>query len=232
VREERDEYVLWHGSLPAQRGSVTRVRLRDVEGEVAAARAWFRERERETFEWVLGDLTTPHDLRERLLALGAEAESVETAMALTAEPQGVAAVEAREIETFEEFVAYRELQSDEFGKSDELREAVRARHEKAWEEYTDMPSWRCFAAFVDGTLAAVGGIFFTPLGGFLAGGTTRAELRGRGAYRAVVRARWDEAARRGVPVLAVQASEMSRPILERVGFRPLGRVHVLLDHAD
>src|SRR5712691_4933557 len=192
VREARDEYVLWHRALPAQRGSVTRVRLRDVERGVADARRWFRECGHETFEWIVGDLATPPDLRERLLALGAEQESVETAMALTDEPEGVDGVEAREVETFEEFVAYRELQFDEFGKSEELREAVRARHAKAWEEYAAMPGWRCFAAFLDGTLAAIGGVAFTPLGGFLAGGTTRAELRGRGAYRAVVRARWDE----------------------------------------
>ena len=40
----------------------------------------------------------------------------------------------------------------------------------------------------------------------------------RGAYRAVVRARWDEAVRRGTPALAVGAGQMSRPILERLGF--------------
>jgi hypothetical protein len=34
-----------------------------------------------------------------------------------------------------------------------------------------------------------------------------------------VRARWDEAARRGTPALAVGAGPMSQPILERLGFR-------------
>jgi len=33
-----------------------------------------------------------------------------------------------------------------------------------------------------------------------------------------VRARWDEAVRRGTPALAVGAGAMSRPILERLGF--------------
>ena len=42
--------------------------------------------------------------------------------------------------------------------------------------------------------------------------------RGRGAYRAVVRARWDAAVARGTPALAVGAGPMSRPILERLGF--------------
>jgi predicted acetyltransferase len=68
------------------------------------------------------------------------------------------------------------------------------------------------------------------IGGFLAFGGTHPDWRGRGAYRALVRARWDEAARRGVPVLATHARPTSRPILERLGFRTLSQVHVLLDH--
>jgi predicted acetyltransferase len=47
---------------------------------------------------------------------------------------------------------------------------------------------------------------------------TLAEARGRGAYRALVRERWDEAVRRGTPALVVHAEEPSRRILERIGF--------------
>jgi predicted GNAT superfamily acetyltransferase len=65
----------------------------------------------------------------------------------------------------------------------------------------------------------------------LSGGATRPEARGRGAYRALVRARWDEAVRRGHPQLVAQASKMSRPVLERVGFRPVGTVTLFADRA-
>ena len=44
------------------------------------------------------------------------------------------------------------------------------------------------------------------------------ELRGRGAYRALVRARWDHAAARGTPLLVVQAGDLSAPVLDRLGF--------------
>jgi predicted GNAT family N-acyltransferase len=47
---------------------------------------------------------------------------------------------------------------------------------------------------------------------------TLPSARGRGAYRALIAARWDEAVARGTPALAVQAQETSRPILERCGF--------------
>jgi hypothetical protein len=53
--------------------------------------------------------------------------------------------------------------------------------------------------------------------------------RGRGAYRALVRARWDDAAERGTPALIVHAGRMSRPILERLGFQAVAEIDVLED---
>jgi hypothetical protein len=55
------------------------------------------------------------------------------------------------------------------------------------------------------------------------------EARGCGVYRALVRARWDEAVARGTPALVVQAGQMSRPILERLGFETICEVHAFLD---
>ena len=52
---------------------------------------------------------------------------------------------------------------------------------------------------------------------------------GLGAYRALVRARWEAAAARGTPVLTVGAGAMSRPILERLGFSIVGWADNLLD---
>lgn len=58
----------------------------------------------------------------------------------------------------------------------------------------------------------------------LYGGGVRPEFRGAGLYRALVQARADEAARRGVRYLTVDAEETSRPILERMGFEALATV--------
>lgn len=76
-----------------------------------------------------------------------------------------------------------------------------------------------YAAWLDGRIASVGRAAFTRVGGYLTGGATAGWARGRGAYRAVVRARWDAAVERGTPALAVGAGDMSRPILEGLGFR-------------
>jgi GNAT superfamily N-acetyltransferase len=54
--------------------------------------------------------------------------------------------------------------------------------------------------------------------GRLLGGSTRPQWRGRGIYRALVAARAQEAAARGIKYLQVDASDDSAPILRRLGF--------------
>jgi GNAT superfamily N-acetyltransferase len=60
------------------------------------------------------------------------------------------------------------------------------------------------------------------------GGTVLAHARGRGVYRALVDARRRDLAERGVTSLVTQASSMSRPILEQLGFEPLGEIRLLV----
>jgi hypothetical protein len=55
--------------------------------------------------------------------------------------------------------------------------------------------------------------------GTLWGGSTLAEWRGRGIYRALVARRARIAVERGIRYLMVEASDDSRPILERLGLR-------------
>jgi len=60
----------------------------------------------------------------------------------------------------------------------------------------------------------------TRFAGLWGGGTVEA-WRGRGIYRALVAHRARIAADRGFPYLQVDASDESRPILERLGFARL-----------
>jgi GNAT superfamily N-acetyltransferase len=73
--------------------------------------------------------------------------------------------------------------------------------------------------------------FVSPFGLELAAASTLPDHRGRGAYRALVHARWLEAVRRGTPALAVQAGANSRPILERLGFETVCTLHAVTDQA-
>jgi hypothetical protein len=86
-----------------------------------------------------------------------------------------------------------------------------------------------YLAWVDDEPAASGSAHFTPDGAAVTGGYTLERYRGRGAYRALVHARWRDAEARGSPGLAVLAGSKSGPILERLGFQSLGTVEVLLD---
>ena len=53
------------------------------------------------------------------------------------------------------------------------------------------------------------------------GGSTVPQWRGKGIFRALVAYRADRAAARGYKYLQVDASQMSRPILKRLGFTPV-----------
>jgi hypothetical protein len=86
-----------------------------------------------------------------------------------------------------------------------------------------------YLAYVDGTPVARATGSFGEHGVTLFGGSTLPEARSRGAYRALVAARWDDAVARGTPVLVTQAGPMSRPILAQLGFREVCEIRILLD---
>jgi GNAT superfamily N-acetyltransferase len=87
-----------------------------------------------------------------------------------------------------------------------------------------------FLATIDGVPVAMAQIAWLDGGlPYLGGATTLPSARGRGAFRDLVRARWDEAVRRGVPILLTQAGRLSRPILEDLGFHGTARLDILRD---
>jgi GNAT superfamily N-acetyltransferase len=235
-REEREGCVLLHGPNPHHLFALA-LRLRlgaDLDAIVRDVRRWFADRDRGEFTWLVGDSATPSDLRAQLLALGASPdphEPVYAGMSLAEAPPTVEGLEVRPVETFEEYAAVRELGWDLLGMSENDRREPRARLQASWAEYQEIDIVN-FAAFFEGRVVAAGGIQFTPYGAYLAGGSTDPEYRGRGYYRALVRARWDAAVARGTPLLAVQAGAMSRPILERLGFQQIATVHALIDRLN
>jgi hypothetical protein len=178
-----------------------RLRRDDVERAVADVDSFMHEAGTQRASWWLTERSTPDDVEERLLAAGChrgEDDYLHAAMLLTREPPAVPGVVARRVATEDERLEALAVQQRVFG--------------------ADATSDPEFAAWIDGRIAAVGRTVWTRLGGYLMGGATAEWARGRGAYRAVVRARWDAAVARGTPALAVGAGPLSRPILERLGF--------------
>jgi hypothetical protein len=196
---------------------VERIRLleQEIPEAIAVVDEFMREAGTERTSWWLTERSTPDE--EAFLAAGlrrVEGDYLHAAMVLTAEPPAVEAIEVRPVETLEEYAESRRLALAAFDNPHQ-RNPTDEDLAAEWERKADDPT---FAAWLDGRMASTGRAIYTRAGGYLVGGSTAAWARGRGAYRAVVRARWDEAARRGTPALVVGAGPMSQPILERLGF--------------
>jgi hypothetical protein len=211
----RDGYVLSaeFGHTWAQ---VERIRLReeDLAAMIADVDAFMHESGTERASWWLTERSTPSE--DAFLAAGlqrVEDDYLHAAMILTSEPPAADGIEVRPAETVAEFAETRRLALEAFANPHQ-RNPSDEELAAEWEHQIDP----IFAAWLDGRMASTGRAIYTRAGGYLMGGSTASWARGRGAYRAVVRARWDEAVRRGTPALAVGAGSMSRPILERLGF--------------
>ena len=212
--------------------TVQRVRLApsEVSGAVEEIRAFLHERGRRGAEWELGESSTPSDLVERLAGLGIlpdPDEPLAVGMVLEGgsemlEPPGTT---ARRVGSVDELVTARRIQHEAFGGDADEVGFDQAEADFASEGMLGST----FLAFVDGAPVAAAYASYTPLGLLLFGGATLPSARGRGAYRALVAARAREAAERGTPVLVTHAGQMSRPILERLGFTPVSRIDRLLD---
>jgi GNAT superfamily N-acetyltransferase len=84
-------------------------------------------------------------------------------------------------------------------------------------------------AFLDGVCVGYGRSVALAGGLALMGGAVLPEARGRGVYRALVRARWELAVARGTPLLVVQSGEESAPVLSGIGFETHGEIRVRVD---
>jgi hypothetical protein len=234
-----DGYVLWLGAVPALT-TVSRLRLgpEDVGTTLARVRELVREHGHRDATWWVGSSATPENLVDRLVSHGLRPddrpgyEPHATAMAtVTAPPPAPTGVVARRIETWAEYEASIGVSAEGFGITAAELADWRAAACERWAAEQAGAAVRTYLAWVDGDPVAVGRMLPGPCAGFLIGGTTIPAVRGRGAYRALVRARWEDAAAAGTPALVTQAGARSRPILEQLGFEAVAEIDVLLDPA-
>jgi GNAT superfamily N-acetyltransferase len=165
--------------------------------------------------------TTPRkELADALCAVGCRAFEPPTFATLATDrepPPAPDGVEVVPVTTFEEHLAGLEIL---IAASDWPEDKVAARRAEAagrFERRRSRPGGE-WLAYLNGEPASWGAATASPRGLLLDGAATRPDARGRGCYRALLRARWEDAVRRGTPGLVVEAWEMSRPILERAGF--------------
>jgi acetyltransferase (GNAT) family protein len=215
-------------------GSVSSVSIEanEVEQLVHQVRRLARSR---NYVWWIGPSSHPSDLPDRLQALGftepRDRVGMLHAVALTDEPRAnPPEISVTRIATFEDWVAAREVQWGAFDTPQDRREAARARLREDFEESIAMQVPVAFLARLDGRPAGTAMAVPSARGVYLIAGAVATWARGRGLYRALVRARWDFAVARGTPALVTQADPASSyPILKRVGFEDVCTIRRLED---
>jgi GNAT superfamily N-acetyltransferase len=208
----------------------------DLDGLIARQRDYFAGRG-EQVEWKLHGHDEPEDLPQRLRAAGFEPEEQETilvgpvaplAATMPVLPEGVrlrevsARADLDRIEQLEEAVWGGDSHG---GLADALEKEIAADPQAltvlvADAVPADAPQGPPGAA---DELLSAGWVRYVAGTGFatLWGGSTLPQWRGRGIYKALVVHRARLADQRGYPYLQVDASDDSRPILERLGFIPI-----------
>jgi GNAT superfamily N-acetyltransferase len=193
-----------------------------IESQIA-----YFERLGQDFEWKVYDHDTPPDLLERLRARGFTVEETEAVVVLDMEAGSSllrhAISPAVQRITEPARIADVMIVKDAVWGHSSATLGERLAHDLV--ERPDILS--VFVAYVDGQPASAAWIYYHPGSQFasLWGGSTRPEYRGRGLYTALVAARAQEARPRGVRFLTVDASPMSRPILEKLGFQTISYTH-------
>ncbi len=177
----------------------------------------------ETFEWKLYGHDRPADLPERLAAAGFVPEERETVMvapaaAIADEPLLPVGVALREVTARTDLDRIAALEAavwgNERGWLADMLEAERTR---------DPDEITILIAEAEGVVVCTGWVRFARGTDFasLWGGSTLLAWRRRGIYRATVAYRAQLAVERGFRFMSVDASDDSRPILERLGFAPI-----------
>lgn len=228
-----DRYCLLLGPVPSFT-QVSRLRLDPdaVPETIAEVRSETQARGHRAAVWHVSTSSTPGDLTDRLLTHGFKHEDHHAVMMLDREPPpGPPDVVARRVRDVEEFRVAARLGHEIFETEEERRREWESLGDERFAAERDDLAPRTYLAFVGDRPvgAATAWVEDSLPAVLLVGGAVLPDARGRGAYRALVRARWDDAVAAGKPALTVSAGAMSRPILERLGFETVGEQDVLLD---
>jgi len=202
-------------------GAILYSQLNDANAE-AAIREQVRYFESigQGFEWKVYDYDQPSDLKERLGSYGFLVEEAEAIMVLDLEnapeilwqPVLPHVQRIRDPEKLSEVLTVEQQVWDEdfSGLIHYLGEAL--------QHYPEQMS--VYVAYIDEQPASAAWIYFPKHSQFasLWGGSTVSGFRKQGLYTALLAVRAQEAKARQVRYLTVDASDMSRPILEKFGF--------------
>ncbi|MCG7208042.1 GNAT family N-acetyltransferase [Streptomyces arenae] len=197
------------------------LRGRELDAQIARQRDFFAARG-EAVEWKVCAHDTPADLTDRLRAAGFEPEPEETVLIApagdlaTASPVLPTGVTLRRVTDDADLDRIAGMETAVWGEdmtwlAEHLRGLLTAEPDVL----------EIYVAEAGGEVVSAAWVEIRPDTDFamLLGGSTLAEWRGKGVYRALVALRAARATAGGAAHLLVEASPDSTPILERLGFK-------------
>ena len=226
TRREEIPNIVRHVGSRRKSGSGTILYSRldngNVERTICAQIDYF-ESISQDFEWKVFDYDSPADLKDRLAAYGFEIEEAEAIMVfdLSATPDFLLQPVAHDVRQITSTAKIADVMSVE---------------RQVWnEDFADLEAYlthtlasepekmNIYVAYVGDQPVSSAWVYFPPHSQFasLWGGSTLPEFRGQGFYSALLAVRVQEAISRKVSYLTVDASPMSRPILEKFGFEKI-----------
>jgi len=184
--------------------------------------------------WIVYQHDRPHDLKDRLLAHGFEAD----------DPEAILVLDLEQVSPFLlQSVGHDVRRIDDPGRLDD----VITIHQRVWQ--SDFAQWRAslasrlveaphtlrlYVAYVDGVPVSTAQVSLYAQRPFasLVRAATLPVYRGRGLFTALVATIVQETRQRSIPFLDTEANDMSRPILEKLGFQFLTWAHLCTWHAN
>jgi hypothetical protein len=230
------EYCLFLSATPTQ-STVSCVRTTEarLDQTIAEVRRDLKQRGYTGCIWMIGPSCEPKNLVELLRARGfvpateAPHEPELEAMALVRPPKPTRSeVDAHMVRDYDEYKAALTIAMKAFEVPADGVAGWMAAAPELYKQQ-DGVNRMTLLAYVDGKPAGFAWACSATNGLLLCGSGVLPEARGRGAYRALLDARWKAAVALGKPLLAIHAGAMSRPVLERCGFESVCRVELYVD---
>jgi GNAT superfamily N-acetyltransferase len=223
VRREVTEHVVRHVNLNGGEGFIAYSSLTKENADtVIQEQIAYFEKLKQNFEWKYFAHDETEDLLEHLRTNGFTIEDREALLVLNLEllPEKLQQSISHDIRLLKQPEELQDVLTIETSVWGGDQTGIYIAH-LAENMKTHPELLRVYIAYIDNKPASTAWMFFHEGSQFasLWGGSTIKEARGLGLYTALVAVRAQEAIKHGAKFLTVDASPMSQPILERLGFQ-------------
>ncbi|MGR6897071.1 GNAT family N-acetyltransferase [Rummeliibacillus sp. BSL5] len=220
IREET-EHVVRHISQFGEKGFIvsSNVNEGNIKEIIKNELSYFSNLE-QNFEWKVYNYDKPDSLKDILRQEGFTIEDPEALMVMELDEQLPLLKNDRHV-NLKEITDYKGIQDIIFLEDVIWNVPHTELGERLWRDKQNNPeSLYLYGIYEDGQLVSAAWMYLEENSSFasLWGGSTLPLFRGKGYYTALLATRAKKAYEKGYPFLTVDASTMSRPILEKCGF--------------